>query len=217
VRVLVACEFSGVLRESFSVLGHDAWSCDLLPTEIPGNHYTGDVKDVLDDNWDLMIAHPPCTHLAVSGAAWFKDKEELQEEALDFFLLLINARIPQIAIENPVGVISSRIRKPSQIVQPYWFGDREKKTTCLWLKSLPYLTSTDRVTPELVAYPNGKKYPRWHDHYRSKGKSRGHERSRTFPGFARAMAEQWGSAQDYSWRSRNKYREPLNWTKNIKE
>ena len=131
MRVLVACEFSGVVRDAFIERGHDAVSCDLLPTEQPGPHIQGDILEILDDGWDLMIAHPPCTHLAVSGARWFKDKVEQQKEALDFVRVLLDAPIPQIALENPVSVISTQIRKPDQIVQPYWFGDEATKTTCL--------------------------------------------------------------------------------------
>lgn len=137
MRVLVACEFSGVVRDAFIAAGHDAMSCDLLPTDSPGPHYEGDVRDVIDDDWDLMVAHPPCTHLAVSGARWFKDKQQEQTEALDFVRLLMDAPIPRIAVENPVSIISSRIRKPDQIVQPWQYGHGETKATCLWLKNLP--------------------------------------------------------------------------------
>ena len=136
-RVLVACEYSGTVRNAFAALGHDAWSCDLLPTESLGNHIQGDVLAVINDgSWDLMIAHPPCTHLAVSGAAWFAEKIQQQAEALAFVRALMNAPIPMIAIENPVSVISTRIRKPDQVIQPYHFGHMERKTTCLWLCGL---------------------------------------------------------------------------------
>lgn len=145
MRVLIACEFSGTVRDAFRALGHDAMSCDLLPTEAPGPHYCGDVRDVLGAGWDLMVAHPPCTHLAVSGARWFKDKRAEQAEALDFVRLLMAAPIPRIAIENPVSVISSRIRKPDQTIQPWQFGHGETKATCLWLQELPKLTATDIV------------------------------------------------------------------------
>ena len=131
LRVLVACEYSGTVREAFKELGHYAMSCDLLDTEIPGEHYKGDVRDILFDGWDIMIAHPPCTHLAVSGARWFKDKQREQAEALEFVGLLMNAPIPRIAIENPISIISSRIRKPDQIIQPWQFGHGETKSTCL--------------------------------------------------------------------------------------
>lgn len=136
MRVLVACEYSGTVRDAFRARGHDAMSCDLLPTDVPGPHYQGDVRDVLGDGWDLMIAHPPCTHLAASGARWFHLKQQEQAEALEFVRLLMNAPIPRIAVENPVSVISSRIRKPDQIIQPWMFGHGETKATCLWLKGL---------------------------------------------------------------------------------
>lgn len=147
MKVLVACEFSGVVRDAFVRNGHDAMSCDLLPTETPGNHYQGDIKDLLASNneWDLMIAHPPCTHLAVSGARWFKDKADEQAEALDFVRYLMAAPIARICIENPVSIISSRIRKPDQSIQPWQFGHGEVKRTCLWLKNLPRLLPTNIV------------------------------------------------------------------------
>ena len=188
MRVLVACEFSGMVRDAFTALGHDAWSCDLLPSETPGNHHQGDVLDFLrepsacwDGRWDLMIAHPPCTHLAVSGARWFAGKQKEQAEALDFVRALLNAPIPRIALENPISIISSRIRKPDQIVQPWMFGHGETKATCLWLKNLPPLVPTDVVA--------GRE-PRVH--HASPGPDRWKERSRTLPGIAAAMAEQWG-------------------------
>src|ERR1043166_3534873 len=146
LRVLVACEFSGVVRDAFASLGHYAVSCDLLPSETPGNHYQGDVRDILNDGWDLMIAHPPCTHLAVSGARWFKGKQKKQKEALAFVKMLLSAPIPRIALENPVSIISTKIRRPDQIIQPWMFGHGETKTTCLWLKNLPPLTPTSIVS-----------------------------------------------------------------------
>ena len=182
MRVLIACEFSGIVRDAFRERGHDAMSCDLLPSETPGNglHYQGDVRDVLDDGWDLMIAHPPCTHLAVSGARWFVNKRTEQAEALDFVRLLLDAPIPRIALENPVSVISTAIRKPDQIIQPWQFGHGETKTTCLWLKGLPKLTPTDIVHErEQRVWRMGPSPTRWA------------ERSRTFPGIAAAMAAQW--------------------------
>lgn len=182
MKVLIACEFSGVVRESFKYLGHEALSCDLLDTEITGNHYKGDVRDLLSDSWDLMIAHPPCTHLAVSGARWFKDKESEQKQALEFVRFLMNAPIKRIAIENPISIISSRIRKPDQIIQPWQFGHGETKATCLWLKSLPKLIPTKIVDGREQRI---HKMPPSPDRWR--------ERSRTFEGIARAMAEQWGS------------------------
>jgi len=181
MKVLVACEYSGTVRNAFIAQGHNAISCDLLPSEKPGPHYQGDVRDVLDGDWDLMIAHPPCTHLAVSGARWFKDKQVDQAEALDFVRLLMNAPISRIAIENPVSIISSKIRKPNQVIQPYMFGHGETKATCLWLKNLPLLTSTKIVS--------GRE-PRIHRML--PGPDRWKERSRTYPGIAAAMADQWG-------------------------
>lgn len=184
MRVLVACEFSGIVRDAFRARGHDAWSCDLLPTEQPGPHIQGDVLPHLGDGFDLMIAHPPCTHLAVSGARWFKDKAREQAEALDFVRALLAAPIPRIALENPVSVISSRIRKPDQIIQPWQFGTGEVKATCLWLKSLPPLVPTDVVAGRVARV-----------HREPPGPDRWRNRSRTFPGIAAAMAEQWGKPE----------------------
>jgi len=181
MRVLVACEYSGTVRDAFLALGHDALSCDLLPSEQPGPHYQGDVTDLLHDGWDLMIAHPPCTHLAVSGARHFHRKAIEQAEALAFVRLLLAAPIPHIALENPVSVISSRIRKPDQIIQPWQFGHGETKATCLWLKNLPLLIPTDIVEGREARV-----------HRMPPGPNRWKERSRTFPGIAQAMAHQWG-------------------------
>lgn len=181
MRVLVACEFSGAVRDAFIARGHDAMSCDLLPTEVPGPHYQGDVRDILDEGWDLLVAHPPCTHLAVSGARWFKDKQAEQAEALGFVRLLLNAPVPRIALENPVSIISSRIRKPDQVVQPWMFGHGETKATCLWLKGLPRLLPTNVVDGREARV-----------HRMPPGPDRWKERSRTFQGVAQAMAEQWG-------------------------
>lgn len=181
MRVLVACEFSGIVREAFRKRGHDAWSCDLLPTEIPGQHIQGDVSAHLDYGWDLMVAHPPCTHLAVSGARWFKDKQHEQAEALDFVRLLLNAPIPRICLENPKSILSTRIRKPDQIIHPWMFGHGEKKETHLWLRGLPLLLPTNIV--------QGRR-PRVH--YESPSPERWKNRSRTYTGIAEAMAEQWG-------------------------
>lgn len=180
--VLVACEFSGVVRDAFIARGHDAWSCDLLPSDSDrGPHYQGDVLDILDEGWDLMIAHPPCTHLAVSGARWFSEKRAEQEESLQFVRKLLDAPIPRIALENPVSIISTRIRKPDQIIQPWMFGHGETKATCLWLKNLPKLAPTNVVEG------------RWaRVHRMSKSKNRWKLRSITYPGIAEAMAEQWG-------------------------
>jgi hypothetical protein len=184
VRVLVACEFSGVVRRAFRALGHDAWSADLLPAEDDSDfHLEGDVCRVLQPGaWDLMIAHPPCTHLAVSGARWMKAKGSLVDEALDFVRLLMDAPIPRIAIENPVSIISSRIRKPDQIIQPWQFGHGETKATCLWLKNLPPLVPTNIVEGREARV-----------HRMPPGPDRWKERSRTFEGIAAAFATQWGS------------------------
>ena len=191
MKVLVACEFSGLVRDAFIERGHDAVSCDILPTEQPGPHIQGDVLEILDDGWDLMIAHPPCTHLAVSGARWFKDKVEEQKEALDFVRALLDAPIPQIALENPVSVISTQIRKPDQIVQPYWFGDEATKTTCLWLKNLPLLEPSNMVGKgERHITKSGRSLPKWYNLPPSPDRSK--IRSTTFPGFAKAMSDQWG-------------------------
>lgn len=188
MRVLIACEFSGTVRDAFRALGHDAVSCDLLPTEVPGPHMQGDVLDLLDDSWDLMIAHPPCTHLAVSGAAHFHRKQREQAEALDFVRALLAAPIPRIALENPVSVISTRIRKPDQIIHPWQFGHSEMKTTCLWLKNLPPLIHTDVVPKGINRL-----------HRLPPSADRWKKRSLTFAGIARAFASQWGGiAQDYA-------------------
>lgn len=183
MRVLVACEFSGVVRDAFRRQGHDAWSCDILPTEQCGPHIQGDVRDVLGNGWDLMVAHPPCTHLAVSGARWFKEKQAEQAEALDFVRTLLDAPIPRIALENPISIISSRIRKPDQIIQPWQFGHGETKATCLWLKGLPPLVPTNIVEGREARV-----------HRMPPGPDRWKERSRTFAGIAEAMASQWGSS-----------------------
>ena len=191
MRVLVACEFSGVVRDAFTARGHDAWSCDILPCPKGGQHIQKDVLTVLGRGWDLMIAHPPCTHLCVSGAAWFKrvDKKLAQIGALQFFKALLDAPIEKIAVENPVGIASTRIRPADQIIQPYWFGDPQRKTTCLWLKNLPPLVPTNKVEPKYVYYPSGKRPAGQEVSQRSR---RGLIRSITFPGLAAAMAQQWG-------------------------
>lgn len=183
MRVLVACEYSAVVRDAFRAKGHDAWSADLLPTEgDPRWHIEGDVLPHLQDDWDLMIAHPPCTHLAVSGARWFKDKLPEQEEALEFVRLLLGAPIPRIALENPVSIISTRIRKPDQTIQPWQFGHGEVKRTCLWLKGLPLLKPTDVVVGREAKV-----------HKMPPGPNRWKERSRTYTGVAEAMATQWSN------------------------
>jgi site-specific DNA-cytosine methylase len=184
MKVLIACEYSGTVRDAFIAQGHDAISCDLLPTDAPGPHYQGDVRDILNDGFDLMIAHPPCTHLAVSGARWFKDKQKEQAEALDFVRLLLNAPIDKIALENPISIISSRICKPNQIIQPWQFGHGETKATCLWLKNLPCLVPTNIVEGREAKV-----------HRMSPSPDRWKLRSATYKGIAQAMAEQWGKAR----------------------
>ena len=188
MRVLIACEFSGVVREAFIKRGHDAVSCDLLPTEISGPHIQDDITNALkmhyynDDHlrWDLMVAFPPCTHLAVSGAKWFKYKVEEQKEAMEFFMSLVNTNITKIAIENPIGIMSTQYRKPDQIIQPWQYGHGETKATCLWLKNLPKLEPTNIV--------EGREH---RIHKMAPGPNRARERSRTYQGIANAMAEQW--------------------------
>lgn len=200
MRVLVACEYSGRVRDAFTAKGHYALSCDLLPTDAPGNHYQGDVRDVLYDGWDLMVCHPPCTYLTVAGVRWlyhpedkhlpyserrphpsYPNRRQDQEDALAFVRLLMDAPIERIALENPVSVISGRIRKPDQVVQPWQFGHGETKATCLWLKNLPKLKPTNIV--------DGRE-PRVH--MMPPGPDRWKERSRTYLGIAEAMAAQWG-------------------------
>jgi hypothetical protein len=181
MRVLIACEFSGVVRGAFSALGHDAWSCDLLPSEHPGQHLQCDVLTILEDNWDLMIAHPPCTYLASSGARWWASRRHEQEAALEFVTTLLAAPIERIALENPVGIISTKIRPPDQIIQPWQFGHGEIKATCLWLKNLPRLRWTNIVNGRTARV-----------HHCPPSPDRWKERSRTLIGIAQAMAEQWG-------------------------
>lgn len=190
MNVLIACEFSGRVRDAFAAKGHNAISCDLLPSDTPGPHFQTDIKDVLYGDWDMMVAFPPCTHLASSGAAWFKYKEKEQAEALDFIRMLMDAPIPRIALENPIGVISTRIRKPDQIIQPWQYGHEATKSTCLWLKGLPLLVPTNIVGKgEFVTYASGRKSTLWHA---KTGGGSGHKRSVTYQGIADAMADQWG-------------------------
>lgn len=181
MKVLVACEYSGTVRDAFIRAGHDAMSCDLLPTDTPGPHYQGDVFDIIGQSWDMMIAHPPCTHLAVSGARYFYKKQKEQAESLEFVRRLMEAPIPRIALENPISVISSRIRKPDQIIQPWQFGHGETKATCLWLKGLSKLVPTNVV--------EGREQRIW---LLPPSKDRWKIRSKTFQGIADAMASQWG-------------------------
>ena len=194
MRILVGCEYSGRVREAFRAKGHDAWSCDLLPSEDESPfHVQGDILSLLDDGWDMTVFHPPCTHLAVSGAKHFAKKREsgVQQEALEFVRKLLAAPIPKIALENPVSIISTEIRKPDQIVQPWMFGHEATKTTCLWLKGLPLLTPTDVVGKgERHVTKSGKSLPKWYNLPPSPDRWR--ERSRTFQGIANAMALQWG-------------------------
>jgi hypothetical protein len=190
VKVLIACEFSGTVREAFKMRGANAWSCDLLESDVKGQHFVGKVEKYLQDYWDLMIAHPPCTHLAVSGARWFHLKQKEQKEALEFVKVLMDAPIEKICIENPISIISSKIRKPDQIIQPWQFGHEATKTTCLWLKNLPHLKPTkivDKGARHITK--SGKSLPDWYNLPPSK--DRWKIRSKTFQGIADAMAEQW--------------------------
>lgn len=206
MKVLVACEESGTVREAFSKLGHDAWSCDLQPTRIPGKHYQGDVFDIINDGWDLMIAHPPCTYLTVSnthmkrGCTKYTAEEAvvLRQEAAEFFMKLVHAPIEKIAIENPIGVMSTLYKKPTapdgQIIRPNQFGENATKATCLWLKGLPLLQPTKVIEAETHTSKSGKVYDKWwfESSLIRDLKERAKFRSTTFPGIAQAMAEQWG-------------------------
>jgi len=190
MRVLVACEYSGVVRDAFAARGHDAWSCDILDSESEGQHIRGDALEVLHKGWDLMIAHPPCTHLSVSGARWFTEGKKpmfLRENALDFVKKLMAAPIDRICIENPVSVISSHIREADQTINPYQFGHTEYKRTCLWLKNLPLLKETDNVLEETKELPDKIANRIWW-----LGSGKGKERSKFYTGIASAMADQWG-------------------------
>ena len=205
MKVLVACEFSGVVRDAFIRGGHDAMSCDLLATEAPGPHYQGSVLDIINDGWDLMIAHPPCTYLTLTGNKWFKPefadrfptRHQDRENAIEFFMALANAPISKIAIENPIGVMSSRWRKPNQIIQPWQYGFPTTKATCLWLKGLPNLVPTNIVSKgEVVISKSGNRMSRWYYETSKlplKGGIRAKARSVTFQGIADAMAAQWGA------------------------
>jgi hypothetical protein len=202
MKVLVACEYSGTVRDAFISMGHEAMSCDLLPTDVPGPHYQGDVFDIINQGWDMMIAHPPCTYLCVSGLHWNKrveGRDAKTDEALEFVKRLLDAPIQRIALENPVGCISKRIRKPEQIIQPYEYGDDAAKKTCLWLKNLPKLRPTDRVRGRKVKTPSGKIVERWSNQCDNYGQDktppspdRWKIRSKTWQGIADAMASQWG-------------------------
>lgn len=197
MKVLVACEFSQIVTKAFRERGHDAYSCDLLPTEgNPDWHIQGDVRDVLGDGWDMIIAFPPCTHLTVSGARWFeqKRKDGRQQEGIDFFMLFTNLDCPKVAIENPAGIMSTIWRKPDQIIQPFWFGHEAQKRTCLWLKGLPKLIPTNIVNKgEQVKFKSGCSMPKWYaDVGRLPPVERMKIRSRTFQGIADTMSIQWG-------------------------
>lgn len=197
MRVLVACEYSGTVRDAFASFGHDAMSCDILPTDVAGKHYQGDVLDVLDDGWDLMIAHPPCTYLTNAGVTWLhRDPARwgLLDEGAAFFKVLLNAKIPRIAVENPIMHKYAKERiggiQQSQVVQPWMFGHMEQKATCLWLKGLPMLKPTNNVKDEMMKLPKNQ---RERLHYLPPSPDRWKERSKTFAGIAKAMAEQWGA------------------------
>ena len=200
MNVLVACEFSGIVRDAFARKGHNAWSCDLLSTESNGNHYQCDIFEVIDMDWDLIIAHPPCTYLTVTGNKWMKPefrdrfptRERDRQEAIDFFMKIANNKCDKIAIENPVGIMSTIYRKPDQIIQPYWFGHPFSKKTCLWLKNLPLLKPTNMVEPEYLVF-RGKRYSKHHQQYGVSKEERAKQRSKTPDGIATAMAEQWGN------------------------
>jgi hypothetical protein len=209
MKILIACEYSGTVREAFSKLGHDAWSCDILETEIPGNHLQCDVREILGDGWDMMIAHPPCTHLSSSGQWAFtkgiKDIK-LKEEAIEFFMAIANAKCQRIAIENPIGVMSTIWRKPDQIIQPWNFGDLASKSTCLWLKGLPKLVPNITDKPEMeyhtwIDKKTGatKRMEKWMYDIRTKPhKERSALASKTFEGIAQAMANQWGNFKTHT-------------------
>lgn len=202
VRILIACEKSGVVREAFEKFGggrYDVWSCDLQPTDIPGKHFQCDVREVLNMGWDFIIAFPDCTYLTVTGNKWFKpeykdrfpDREERRQKAIEFFMMFANADCPRIVIENPVGIMSRVYRKPNQIICPTQFGHKEPKKTCLWLKGVPPLRPTKFVEPEYHTTAGGKRIPTWYS--RAQKKDRANIRSKTFQGVADAMASQWGS------------------------
>ena len=201
LKVLLACEESQAVTKEFRRLGHEAYSCDILPTsgEHPEWHLQQDVEPLLKDDWDLIIAFPPCTHLAVSGAAWFEQKrlDGRQQEGIDFFMLFTDLACERVAIENPVGIMSTNYRKPTQIIQPYEFGDPYSKKTCLWLKGLPKLIPTNQVDPEpRKVFKSGNSMPQWYaDAWGKSPEERSKIRSKTFPGIARAMAEQWSNPQ----------------------
>lgn len=198
MRVLVGCERSGKVRDAFIARGHDAMSCDLEPTDSPGPHYKGSVLDILSDGWDLFIAHPPCTHLATSGAAWFPAKraDGRQADAIAFFMQMVNAPIPHICVENPVCIMSRTYKPPTQIIHPWQFGHSTMKTTCLWLKGLKKLRPTNIVDKgNVIVHESGKRSSQWSfDTFKLSKSVRAKVRSETFQGIADAMADQWGRA-----------------------
>jgi hypothetical protein len=211
MKILIACEFSGIVRDAFTKNGHDAWSCDILPTESPGRHIFGDVIPVLKEKWDMIIAFPPCTHLCSSGARSFKEKiaDGRQQQGIDFFMMFVNCCCPKIAIENPIGIMSTKYRKPDQIIQPWQFGHPHSKATCLWIKGLPKLNPTNILNPTWTKNlsSKGKKTDvchnrpqvRWENQTASgqnkisPSKNRWKLRSITYHGIADAMASQWGA------------------------
>jgi hypothetical protein len=201
MKVLIACEFSGTVRDSFIRGGHEAMSCDLEPTEVPGPHYQGNVLDIINDGWDLMIAHPPCTHLAVSGARHFAQKraDGRQQQGIDFFMQIANSNIPKYAIENPIGIMSNLWRKPDQIIQPWEYGHGTTKATCLWLKGLPLLKPTKIVDKgDVWVAKSGKRMSQWfYDSSLLQPKEREKMRNKTFQGIANAMAVQWDNCKTY--------------------
>ena len=202
MKVLIACEFSGRVRDAFAKRGHDAWSCDLIPSDTGGQHIQGDVLDILDGGWDLMVAHPPCTFLTVTGNKWFKDeykerfptRQQDRVDAVEFFMSIMESEIPKIAAENPIGIMSTRYRKPDQIIQPWQFGHKASKSTCLWLAGLPKLEPTEIVDKgEVVTFKSGKRMQKWYaDAAKYSPKDRARIRNKTFQGIADAMAAQWG-------------------------
>lgn len=197
MKILIACEQSGAVRDAFILKGHDAWSCDILPCDSDSSkHLQCDVLTILDEKWDMMIAHPPCTDLAVAGARWFKEKiaSGSQQRSIEFFMKLANSKINKVCVENPICIMSKHWRKPDQIIQPWMFGDEACKKTCLWLKNLPKLKETKIVGKgEIITYDSGRKMPKWYaDAFRLPKEARSKLRSKTFPGIAQAMADQWG-------------------------
>lgn len=197
MKVLVACEFSGIVRNELTKQGHDAYSCDLIPSETPGKHLQQDVIPILNNGWDMIIAFPPCTDIATCGARWFpaKIKDGRQQKAINFFMTIANANCNKIAIENPQGIMNTKWRPPDQYIQPYEFGDPYSKRTCLWLKGLPKLIPTSIIEQEpRIKYKSGRSLPKWYaESYKLSADERQKTRSKTFMGIANAMATQWGN------------------------